>query len=78
MSVDSLAMALRNVAIWDIIFEHCSYFGPRSLHRAFVDGGFDVLDLRSYYGDTFIGIEAKPQIPGRTTMPPSAPTIWVT
>ncbi len=68
--VPDFAFALRTMAMWDIVYEHCSYFGPASLYQVFVNGGFDVLDLRSYYGDTFIGIEAKPRVPGRTVLDP--------
>lgn len=58
--VPDFIYALNTLSIWDIIYEHCSYFGPSSLKRTFIAAGFEPLNLRSYYGDTFIGIEAKP------------------
>ncbi len=68
--VPDFSFALRTMAVWDIVYEHCSNFGPGSLHRAFTESGFDVLALRSYFGDTFLGIEAKPHLPGRPAIDP--------
>ena len=62
--VPDFAFALRNLSMWDIIYEHCSYFGPHALTQTFERAGFEKLDLRSYYGGTFIGIEARPAAAG--------------
>ncbi len=51
---------LREVAFWDVYYEHCSYFTPGSLARLFRRAGFDVLDLELDYDDQYILIEAKP------------------
>ena len=50
---------LREVAFEDIYYEHCSYFTPGSLARAFRAAGFDVHDLNVEYGDQYLTIEAK-------------------
>jgi hypothetical protein len=51
---------LREVAFWDVYYEHCSYFTPGSLTRLFRQTGFDVLDLALDYDDQYILIEARP------------------
>ncbi len=44
--------------IWDIIYEHCSYFSSRSLAWALAESGFDVLRFRRLFGDQYLGVEA--------------------
>jgi SAM-dependent methyltransferase len=51
---------LRDVAFWDIYYEHCSYFTKGSLARLFRRCGFDVLALSSEYHDQYLTIEVQP------------------
>jgi SAM-dependent methyltransferase len=51
---------LREVAFWDIYYEHCSYFTPGSLARAYRHAGLEVLDLALDYDDQYILIEGRP------------------
>lgn len=51
---------LREVAFWDVYYEHCTYFTPGSLARLFRRAGFDVLDLELDYDDQYILIECRP------------------
>lgn len=51
---------LRELAFWDIYYEHCSYFSQGSLARLFRSCQFDVVDLSKDFGDQYILIEAKP------------------
>ena len=51
---------LRDLAFWDIYYEHCSYFSPASLARLFESQGFDVMDVWTDYDDQYLMIEAKP------------------
>jgi SAM-dependent methyltransferase len=51
---------LRELAFWDIYYEHCSYFSPGSLARLFRACGFEVIDLARDYGNQYLLIEAKP------------------
>jgi 2-polyprenyl-3-methyl-5-hydroxy-6-metoxy-1,4-benzoquinol methylase len=53
--------SLRDLGIWDFIYEHPSYFCAESLTRAFVLAGFTVLDVQEVYGGQFLTIEAKPR-----------------
>jgi SAM-dependent methyltransferase len=50
---------LRDTAYWDIYFEHCGYFTPGSLARAFEAQRFDVTDVRLGYDDQYLMLEAK-------------------
>jgi SAM-dependent methyltransferase len=62
---------LREVAFWDIYYEHVSYFTPGSLARAFRRAGFEVVDLALDYDDQYILIEGR--LSTNTTEPPSHP-----
>lgn len=58
--VPNAAYMLREVAVWDVIYEHCSYFGPESLVRLFTACGFEVIDLREAFDGQYIWVEALP------------------
>ncbi|MCI0696558.1 class I SAM-dependent methyltransferase [candidate division KSB1 bacterium] len=47
-------------AIWDIIYEHCSYFAPGSLRRNFSTCGFRTASLTEEFAGQFLCIEALP------------------
>jgi SAM-dependent methyltransferase len=51
---------LRDLGIWDLIYEHVSYFTPPSLRAAFEIAGFEVLDAGTEFGEQYLYIEAKP------------------
>lgn len=50
----------RNLAIWDIFYEHCSYFTPASLGRTFSFFGFRVCELTEEFDGQFLSLEALP------------------
>jgi SAM-dependent methyltransferase len=50
---------LREVAYWDIYFEHCNYFTPGSLARAFEKNGFAVSDVWLGYDNQYLMLEAR-------------------
>ena len=58
--IPNATRVLRDLAFWDIYYEHCSYFTPGSLAYLFRRSGFDVLDVRTDYDDQYLMIEAKP------------------
>ena len=60
LEVPNMAYTLRELAIWDIIYEHCGYFSPQSLSCLLSRGGFDVLATRDAFGGQFLTIEAFP------------------
>jgi len=51
---------LRQGGIWDIIYEHCSYYSPFSLAHLFRKHGFRVLAVNEVFGGQFLTIEAVP------------------
>lgn len=51
---------LREVAFWDVYYEHCSYFSAGSLARLFRATGFEILELRLDYDDQYLIVEARP------------------
>ena len=57
--VPNAFLALRQLSIWDVIYEHCLYFVPESLGFLFRSCGFEVLDLHEAYDGQFLGIEAR-------------------
>lgn len=56
--VPNVSSILRDLSVWDIIYEHCSYFGASSLKRVFTLCGFDILGLYESYAGQQLGIEA--------------------
>jgi hypothetical protein len=48
------------MGIWDIIYEHCSYFCENSLKQVFLKAGFSVSQVQSVFGDQFLCIDASP------------------
>ena len=51
---------LREVAFWDLYYEHCSYFTPGSLARLFRREGFDLERLRLEFDEQYILLDARP------------------
>lgn len=49
----------RDLGIWDIIYEHCSYFTPYSFRFLLRSSGYRPLDLRPAYGGQFLTLEAS-------------------
>ncbi|GAH35269.1 unnamed protein product, partial [marine sediment metagenome] len=58
--VPNVARILRDLAFWDIYYEHCSYLSLGSLTRLFRKCGFDAIDLWKDYDDQYLMIEARP------------------
>ena len=51
---------LRDMGIWDIIYEHCGYFSESSLAEVFALSGFSVQRLGEAFGGQFLSIEVMP------------------
>lgn len=58
--VPNALFILRDLSIWDIIYEHCSYFNSLSLARLFASCGFSVNDVTESFEGQFLCIEAMP------------------
>ena len=57
--VPNAIFTLRDLAVWDVIYEHCSYFTPVSLGELFERAGFEPLTISEEYEGQFIVIEAR-------------------
>lgn len=58
--VPNILHTLKDNGVWDVIYEHYSYFSPLSLRRLFESCGFRVINQMKCFRDQFIGIEASP------------------
>lgn len=59
--VPNVSLILRDLSVWDIIYEHCSYFCPTALAKVFEKCGFVIHNLSEAYEGQFLGIEAFPK-----------------
>lgn len=57
---------IKDIAFWDIYYEHCSYFSEASLLALFNNAGFQHVDVRKVYNDQYLvaeaGVEKKENI----------------
>ncbi|MEW6743245.1 MAG: class I SAM-dependent methyltransferase [Planctomycetota bacterium] len=53
------------LGIWDLLYEHGSYFCDVSLTRLFARAGLEVIAVRSLFEGQFLGLEARLGAPGR-------------
>jgi SAM-dependent methyltransferase len=58
--VPDVVRVLRELAFWDIYYEHCSYFSLGSLARLFRLCKFEVTNLSKAFDGQYLLIEAKP------------------
>lgn len=74
--VPNALFTLKHGGIWDIIYEHCSYFTPQSLTILFQKHGFQVLAVDEVFAGQFLTIEAK--LAGETAVSPPPPSATLT
>jgi SAM-dependent methyltransferase len=58
--VPDAARVLKDIAFWDIYYEHCSYFCAGSLARVFREAGFAVEETWTDYDGQYLMITARP------------------
>jgi SAM-dependent methyltransferase len=58
--VPDVGRVLREIAFWDIYYEHCSYFTLGSLARLFRKTDFDVIRLAKEFDDQYLILDARP------------------
>jgi 2-polyprenyl-3-methyl-5-hydroxy-6-metoxy-1,4-benzoquinol methylase len=56
--VPNVLYTLRDLGVWDLIYEHCSYFTEASLATLFDLCGFEVIKCRTAFENQFLCIEA--------------------
>ncbi len=57
--VPNVLYTLRDMGIWDLIYEHYSYFNSFSITNLFKCSGFEVLDTYETFAGQFLCIEAR-------------------
>lgn len=57
--VPNALYTIRNMMVWDVIYEHCTYFTPPSLSYAFTQAGYSVGETSEEFGGQFLSIEAR-------------------
>jgi SAM-dependent methyltransferase len=57
--VPNARYTVNQLGIWDVIYEHVSYFTAESLHHSFRLAGFEVDELDEVYGSQFLTINAR-------------------
>ena len=60
---------LRDFGIWDIIYEHCSYFTPHSLRYTFDKCNLDVSNIEETFNAQFLSLEAKKSVHATKEVP---------
>lgn len=65
VEVPNAMFTLRQLGIWDLIYEHYSYFTALSLKRLFVETGLNPLNIEETYGGQYLCIEARPPAQNR-------------
>ena len=75
--VPDLIRVLKDLAFWDIYYEHCSYFSAGSLARVFREAGFEVMETWTDYDDQYLMIAAQPckEIGPMTDLERDAPAV---
>lgn len=58
--VPDTSRILKELAFWDVYYEHCSYFSLGSLERLFSASGFKVLEVKKDFDDQYLLLEACP------------------
>ena len=64
--VPNVLYTLRDLAVWDIIYEHHSYFSEESLISLFERTGFVVNAFSAAFGNQFLCLEATPASVGNS------------
>jgi SAM-dependent methyltransferase len=62
VEVPNVMFTLKEFGIWDLIYEHYSYFTSLSLSHLFIQTGFNPLNLTESFGGQYLCIEATPLI----------------
>ncbi len=65
IEVPNALYTLRDMGIWDLIYEHVSYFTPRSLRTLLSGSGFEILEEGACFGGQYLFVEARAKGPAR-------------
>lgn len=60
VEVPDAATMLRDGGVYDVIYEHCGYYGAPALRALLENGGLQVLQERHEFGGQYLTAEARP------------------
>lgn len=60
--VPNVLFMLRGLSVWDVIYEHYSYFSAGSLVYLFTANGFGVLSIEDTYEGQYLTLEVEPKV----------------
>ncbi len=69
--VPNALWTIEQLGIWDILYEHCTYFTPRAIANVFLQAGFKPLRVETTYGEQFLTIESSPATAGAAPLEPA-------
>ena len=59
LEVPNALYTIKSMGIWDLIYEHCSYFSRQSLATALTTAGFEILALDESFDGQYLYAEVK-------------------
>jgi hypothetical protein len=72
LEVPNARFTLGAAGLWDVTYQHCSYFTAPALRETVQRAGFEVIDLRERFDGQFLSVEAAPlEEPTAPTRDPS-------
>jgi hypothetical protein len=60
LEVPNAEFTFTDSGVWDIIYQHCTYFSAVALERVVRAAGFDVVSLEASFGGQFLSLDAVP------------------
>jgi len=70
--VPNALLSLRDLSIWNVIYEHPVYYTTTSLAHLFRRSGFEVLDAREAYEGQFVSVDVRPAARADASPPPAS------
>lgn len=67
--VPNALLSLRDLSVWNLIYEHPLYYSPTSLAYLFRCCGFEILDAREVYEGNFVSVDVRPGPEDRSSPP---------
>jgi hypothetical protein len=74
VEVPNAAFTFTESGLWDIIYQHCTYFSASSLEASVRAGGFERPQVRRVFGGQFLAAEARPARSAAPGWPGAEPT----
>ncbi len=67
LEVPNAAFTFGGSGLWDVIYQHCSYFSAPALRMILQSAGFELLDLRETFDGQFLAAEARASSEARSS-----------